>query len=167
MAVIYSKWPQHKPTFSISRPSKIYPIWDFWSGNILSGNPGSASHPERRPWCRGVGRRCTGGRRWSSARGCGRRTGADCIKYFWPEITKKTYNEVKFKHVIHISAIKSTNLALNCRVHIHIHTYVNVFHIFMQDLPKISAKMFPERFCRIDSCWDGHLILMAYSGFCK
>jgi hypothetical protein len=26
-------------TFSISRPSKIYPNWDFWFENIPSGNP--------------------------------------------------------------------------------------------------------------------------------
>jgi hypothetical protein len=27
------------PTFSILRPSKIYPNWDFWFENIASGNP--------------------------------------------------------------------------------------------------------------------------------
>jgi hypothetical protein len=27
-------------TFSISRPSQIYPNWDFWFENIPSGNPG-------------------------------------------------------------------------------------------------------------------------------
>jgi hypothetical protein len=27
------------PTFSILRPSKIYPNWDFWFENIPSGNP--------------------------------------------------------------------------------------------------------------------------------
>jgi hypothetical protein len=38
-AVIYSKWPKNKPNFSIPRPSKIYPNWDFWFENIPSGNP--------------------------------------------------------------------------------------------------------------------------------
>jgi hypothetical protein len=28
------------PTSSISRPSKIDPNWDFWFGNIASGNTG-------------------------------------------------------------------------------------------------------------------------------
>jgi hypothetical protein len=27
------------PTSSIARPSKIYPVWDFWFGNMPSGNP--------------------------------------------------------------------------------------------------------------------------------
>jgi hypothetical protein len=27
------------PAFSIPRPSKIYPNWDFWYENIPSGNP--------------------------------------------------------------------------------------------------------------------------------
>jgi hypothetical protein len=27
------------PTLSITRPSKIYPNWDFWFENIPSGNP--------------------------------------------------------------------------------------------------------------------------------
>jgi hypothetical protein len=31
----------HYITFSNPRPSKIYPIWDFWCENIPSGNPGS------------------------------------------------------------------------------------------------------------------------------
>jgi hypothetical protein len=38
MALKYSKWPQNIATFSILRPSKIYPNWDFWSENIPSGN---------------------------------------------------------------------------------------------------------------------------------
>jgi hypothetical protein len=38
-AVKYSKWPQNIPTFSILRPYKIYPDWDFWLENIPSGNP--------------------------------------------------------------------------------------------------------------------------------
>jgi hypothetical protein len=29
MAEIYSKWSENIPTFSIPRPSKIYPNWDF------------------------------------------------------------------------------------------------------------------------------------------
>jgi hypothetical protein len=32
------------PTFSIPRPSKIYPNWDFWFEKIPSGNP--AGHPK-------------------------------------------------------------------------------------------------------------------------
>jgi hypothetical protein len=38
MAVMYSKWPLNLPTFSIPRPSQIYPNWDFVK-NIPSGNP--------------------------------------------------------------------------------------------------------------------------------
>jgi hypothetical protein len=30
MAVLFSKFPQKIPTFSIPRPSKIYPNWYFW-----------------------------------------------------------------------------------------------------------------------------------------
>jgi hypothetical protein len=33
MAVIYSKWSKNIPTFSIPRPSKIYPNGDFWLEN--------------------------------------------------------------------------------------------------------------------------------------
>jgi hypothetical protein len=39
MAVIYSKWPKNIPIFSISRPSQIYPNWDFGFENKPSGNP--------------------------------------------------------------------------------------------------------------------------------
>jgi hypothetical protein len=39
MAVIYSKWPNNIPTFSIRRPSKIYPNGIFWFENKTSGNP--------------------------------------------------------------------------------------------------------------------------------
>jgi hypothetical protein len=39
MAVIYSKWLQNILTFSIPKPSKIYPNWNFWSENKPSGNP--------------------------------------------------------------------------------------------------------------------------------
>jgi hypothetical protein len=28
------------PRFSIARPTKIYPSWDFWFENKPSGNPG-------------------------------------------------------------------------------------------------------------------------------
>jgi hypothetical protein len=35
MAITYV----HIPTYSIPRPSKIYPNRDFWFENILSGNP--------------------------------------------------------------------------------------------------------------------------------
>jgi hypothetical protein len=34
------KWPQNRLTFSIARPSKICPNWDFWFENMPSGNPG-------------------------------------------------------------------------------------------------------------------------------
>jgi hypothetical protein len=30
-------------TFSIARPSKIYPNWDFWFENMPSGNPGQGN----------------------------------------------------------------------------------------------------------------------------
>jgi hypothetical protein len=59
ITIKYTKWPQnilngHKiypmavknchriciPTSSIARPSKIYPIWDFWFQNMPSGNSG-------------------------------------------------------------------------------------------------------------------------------
>jgi hypothetical protein len=33
-----TKWPLNIP-YSIARPSKIYPIWDFWFENKASGNP--------------------------------------------------------------------------------------------------------------------------------
>jgi hypothetical protein len=36
MAVLYLKWLHNIPTFSIPRPSKIYPHWDFWFENIPS-----------------------------------------------------------------------------------------------------------------------------------
>jgi hypothetical protein len=39
MAVMYFKWPKNIPTFSIPRPSKIYPHCDLWLENIPSGNP--------------------------------------------------------------------------------------------------------------------------------
>jgi hypothetical protein len=36
------KYPNDKniTTFSIPKPSKIFPNWDFWYENIPSGNPG-------------------------------------------------------------------------------------------------------------------------------
>jgi hypothetical protein len=40
MAVKYSKWSKNIPTFSIPKPSKIYPNCDFWFENKPSGNPG-------------------------------------------------------------------------------------------------------------------------------
>jgi hypothetical protein len=39
MATKYSKWSWNITTFSISRPSKFYPNWDFWFENKPSGNP--------------------------------------------------------------------------------------------------------------------------------
>jgi hypothetical protein len=37
----YSKWPHNIPTSSVSRPSKIYPNWDFGLKiYVPSGNPG-------------------------------------------------------------------------------------------------------------------------------
>jgi hypothetical protein len=39
MAVKYSKWPKHLPTFSFPRPFKIYPKKDFGLKKT-SGNPG-------------------------------------------------------------------------------------------------------------------------------
>jgi hypothetical protein len=39
MTVKCSKWPKNIPAFSILRPSKIYPNWDFWFENKPSGNP--------------------------------------------------------------------------------------------------------------------------------
>jgi hypothetical protein len=35
------KWPYNMQTFSIPRPPKIYPNWDFWFEKIPSGNPGT------------------------------------------------------------------------------------------------------------------------------
>jgi hypothetical protein len=40
MPVKYSKWPKYIPSFSILRPQKIYPNWDFGFENKPSGNPG-------------------------------------------------------------------------------------------------------------------------------
>jgi hypothetical protein len=36
MAVIYFKWTINIPTFSIPRPSKIYPNWDLWFENMYT-----------------------------------------------------------------------------------------------------------------------------------
>jgi hypothetical protein len=38
MVVKYSNWTQK---WYIPRPSKIYPNGDFWSENVLFGNPGA------------------------------------------------------------------------------------------------------------------------------
>jgi hypothetical protein len=40
MAGKYFKWSSNVTTFSIQRPSKIYPNWDFCYENQPSGNPG-------------------------------------------------------------------------------------------------------------------------------
>jgi hypothetical protein len=53
MATKYTKWPQNIPNghkiyqmatkyikYTIARPSKFYPNWDFWFENMPSGNPG-------------------------------------------------------------------------------------------------------------------------------
>jgi hypothetical protein len=45
MAVKYNKSPKNIPTFSIARPSKIYPNCDFWFENLPSGNPAQYSKP--------------------------------------------------------------------------------------------------------------------------
>jgi hypothetical protein len=34
----YSEWSYNITTFSIPRPSKLYPNWDFWFENKPSGN---------------------------------------------------------------------------------------------------------------------------------
>jgi hypothetical protein len=39
MGVKYTKRRWNIPTFSILRPSKIYPNWDFWFENVPSCNP--------------------------------------------------------------------------------------------------------------------------------
>jgi hypothetical protein len=39
MSPRHSEWPYNIPTFSIPRPSKFYPNWDFGLENIPSGNP--------------------------------------------------------------------------------------------------------------------------------
>jgi hypothetical protein len=49
MATKYTKWPQNIPTssstFSIARPSEIYPNRDLWFENMPAGNPGLYSNP--------------------------------------------------------------------------------------------------------------------------
>jgi hypothetical protein len=45
MYVIHSNWPYNIPTFSIPRPSMIYPNWDIWFENIPSGNPAALQYP--------------------------------------------------------------------------------------------------------------------------
>jgi hypothetical protein len=40
IAIKYSKLSQNIKTFSIPRPSKMCPNWDFWFENKPSGNPG-------------------------------------------------------------------------------------------------------------------------------
>jgi hypothetical protein len=48
MAIKYTRWPQNIPTSAITRPSKIYPNWDFRFENVPSGNLGlqSVARPE-------------------------------------------------------------------------------------------------------------------------
>jgi hypothetical protein len=36
------------PTYSIARPSKIYPRWNFWFENMPSGNPETGGGGEDR-----------------------------------------------------------------------------------------------------------------------
>jgi hypothetical protein len=43
MAVKYSKWSYNILTFSIPRPSKIYPNWDLWFEKKPPGNPALVS----------------------------------------------------------------------------------------------------------------------------
>jgi hypothetical protein len=45
-AINYPKWSKNITTFSITRPSKIYPKWDFLFENKPSGNP-AANEGER------------------------------------------------------------------------------------------------------------------------
>jgi hypothetical protein len=64
MSTKYTKWPQNisncfkidqtvknMPTFSIARPSKIYPNWDFWFESKPPGNPGSFESAKPFPAC--------------------------------------------------------------------------------------------------------------------
>jgi hypothetical protein len=46
MGVKYSKIHPH---FSIARPAKIYPNWNFWNQNIPSGNPALALRGKLHP----------------------------------------------------------------------------------------------------------------------
>jgi hypothetical protein len=39
MSITYSKWSYNIQSFSILRPSKIYPNWYFWFENLSSGKP--------------------------------------------------------------------------------------------------------------------------------
>jgi hypothetical protein len=43
MATKYNKLSQNIPIFSIPRPSKVYPKWDFGYENIPSGNSGQGA----------------------------------------------------------------------------------------------------------------------------
>jgi hypothetical protein len=42
---IPTKWSWNLPTSFITKPSKIYPNWDFWFENMPSGNPVKLSRP--------------------------------------------------------------------------------------------------------------------------
>jgi hypothetical protein len=69
--IIYSKWALNTPKFSIVRPSKIYPNWDFWFENIPSGNPACAREiprPHLNPFC--ILRLQVGGGRFESPGRC-------------------------------------------------------------------------------------------------
>jgi hypothetical protein len=44
-----TKRPQIIPTYSVARPSKIYPNLDFWFENKPSGNPAALPGITRKP----------------------------------------------------------------------------------------------------------------------
>jgi hypothetical protein len=47
LAVKWTEWPQNIPTSFTTRPSKIYPNWDFWFENMPSGNVFAIACPPR------------------------------------------------------------------------------------------------------------------------
>jgi hypothetical protein len=54
MATKYNKLSQNIPIFSIPRPSKVYPKWDFGYENIPSGNSGQGSGISLNKICLGI-----------------------------------------------------------------------------------------------------------------
>jgi hypothetical protein len=47
MAIKYNKWLYDIPTLSISRPSKNYPNWDFWSDPLATLRCGQTKYKYR------------------------------------------------------------------------------------------------------------------------